>query len=214
MNNRRSFLRMIGAGLAATALTLIGAAGSIWAAAKKYVLPRNTKSTELIHQNPAELDPRLLDDTPIEDFRTMGQTQFDFDLETWRLDVAGELEKPLSLSYQDILNMPSVEKKVLLICPGFFSYVATWKGFPLIQLLRECGLKPGSTKVKAYGPRRGKSAKEEIFTMEEINMEKIFIAYGVNGLTLPERHGFPVRIVAEDRYGDDWIKYLSRIIVV
>lgn len=214
MKNRRSFLKIIGAGITAAGLTVIGRAGLLWAEAKKYILPRHIKPSELINRDPAGLDPKLLDNTPIEEFGTMGRTKFDVDLDKWRLDVQGEIDKPLSLSYQDILNMPSTEKKVLLICPGVFSYVATWKGFPLKQLLKECGLKPGAAKVKAYGPLRRTTAKEEIYTMEEIDAEKIFLAYGVNRQTLPEKHGFPVRIVAEDRYGDDWIKYLSLLKVV
>ncbi|MBW2515672.1 MAG: molybdopterin-dependent oxidoreductase, partial [Deltaproteobacteria bacterium] len=41
--------------------------------------------------------------------------------------------------------------------------------------------------------------------------DKVFLAYEVNGEKLPVRHGFPLRIVAEDYYGDDWVKYVYRI---
>jgi len=38
--------------------------------------------------------------------------------------------------------------------------------------------------------------------------DTVFLAYGVNGKTLPQKHGFPLRVVAEDTYGSDWVKYV------
>ena len=40
---------------------------------------------------------------------------------------------------------------------------------------------------------------------------RCFWAYQVNGVDLPQKHGFPLRIVAEDYYGDDWVKYVDKI---
>ena len=42
---------------------------------------------------------------------------------------------------------------------------------------------------------------------------KIILAHGVNGQPLPERHAFPLRLVAEDHYGDEWVKCVVKIIV-
>ena len=44
--------------------------------------------------------------------------------------------------------------------------------------------------------------------------KKIFLAYRVNGETLPQKHGFPLRLVYEDAYGYDWIKYVDEVAVV
>ncbi|MFH1083362.1 MAG: molybdopterin-dependent oxidoreductase [Pseudomonadota bacterium] len=43
--------------------------------------------------------------------------------------------------------------------------------------------------------------------------DKIFLAYQVNGVPLPQKHGFPLRLVAEDHYGHEWVKYVHRITV-
>ena len=40
---------------------------------------------------------------------------------------------------------------------------------------------------------------------------QVFLAYDVNGKALPKRHGFPLRVVAEDYYGDDWVKYVYKM---
>jgi DMSO/TMAO reductase YedYZ molybdopterin-dependent catalytic subunit len=47
--------------------------------------------------------------------------------------------------------------------------------------------------------------------MEEILAGKVFLSYGVNGESLPQKHGFPLRVVAEGHYGSSWIKYVSEV---
>ena len=51
--------------------------------------------------------------------------------------------------------------------------------------------------------------KEELWK----NGEHFFLAYGVNGKTLPKKHGFPLRVVAEGYYGSDWVKYVYKVSV-
>jgi sulfoxide reductase catalytic subunit YedY len=69
-----------------------------------------------------------------------------------------------------------------------------------------------ATHVTVRGPR-GASEKVERFPIQDILSNKVFLAYGVNGQILPQRHGFPIRIVAEGYYGDDWVKYVDVITV-
>jgi sulfoxide reductase catalytic subunit YedY len=35
----------------------------------------------------------------------------------------------------------------------------------------------------------------------------------VNGEILPQKHGFPLRLVYEDAYGYDWVKYIEEVVV-
>ena len=53
--------------------------------------------------------------------------------------------------------------------------------------------------------------RTEKFSMEEILSGKVFLAYGVNGEALPEKHGFPLRVVAEGHYGSRWTKYVGKV---
>jgi sulfoxide reductase catalytic subunit YedY len=39
----------------------------------------------------------------------------------------------------------------------------------------------------------------------------MFLAHTVNGQTLPIEHGYPVRLVAKGRYGNEWVKWVERI---
>ncbi len=182
----------------------------VWARTKKIVLPKGTKRESLINGNPAELDARNMEVTPLGDFGTMGLTDHGVNLETWRLQVGGHVKKPLSLSYSQIMGLPSIKRNVLLICPGFFANHGTWKGISIGELLRRAESRDGVTHVTIRGPQ-GSSEKAVKYPMRDILSDKVFLAYRVNGKDLPRIHGFPLRVVAEDYYGYDWVKYVDSI---
>ena len=97
------------AGLGVSSTALLSAAGKIYAKAEKMILPKGTKPNSLIHKNPSSLDTRNLDITPLEDFKTMGMTDHDVDLNTWRFEVGGLVKTPLRLTYSEVLALPAVE---------------------------------------------------------------------------------------------------------
>lgn len=185
----------------------------VYAKTKRIVLPKGTFMNGLISKNPAKLDTRYLDTTPVEEFDVMGEDNYRVDIKTWRLELSGAIEHPKRFTYEDIQALPAIERNVLLICPGFFAYNGLWKGVSSPALLSGVKLKPRVTHVKFSGPK-GISRKTKKFTIEEVMTNKIFIAYQVNAKPLPERHGFPVRLVAEDHYGGRWVKYVDRISVI
>ena len=164
----------------------------------------------LVGKNPADLDTRNLDLTPIEAFEIMGLSDHEVDLNRWRLEIGGLVERPLKFSYAQITEMPSIKKDVLLICPGFFAYHARWKGVSVAKLLDMAQASPDVTHVSFSGPK-GSYEKTERFPIADILSGKVFLAYGVNGSVLPTRHGFPLRVVAEDYYGGDWVKYVCKV---
>lgn len=180
------------------------------AKAKKMILPRDTKRESLIDKNPADLDTRYLDPTPLKDFSTMGITDYEVNVDAWRLEVAGRVKRPFTLTYTQILALPSIEREVLLICPGFFANHGRWKGVPMGELLDRRNLEKGVTLVTFFG-QKGEYERMESFPMEDVFSNKVFLAYGVNGETLPKKHGFPLRIVAKDYYGFNWLKYVYRV---
>ncbi|CAB1076657.1 hypothetical protein D1AOALGA4SA_4452 [Olavius algarvensis Delta 1 endosymbiont] len=181
-----------------------------WAKTKRIILPKGTDMSSLVDHNPADLDVRNLEIIPLEDFETMGLDDHQVNLDQWRLEVVGRVKKPLRLTYAQLLELPSLEKKVLLICPGFFTIHGRWKGISVTDLLEMAEAATGITHVSFRGPA-GRYAKINRFPIDEITADKIFLAYGVNGKVLPTEHGYPLRVVAEDRYGSEWVKYVHRI---
>lgn len=181
-----------------------------WAQTRRRLLPAQTDLGTLIYENPDELDPRNLPITSISQFGTMGLTDNPVELERWRLTIGGSVARPLSFSLDQIKAMPSIEHDVLLICPGVFAFFAHWKGVSLHALLQQAGVSPQTTHVDIIGPS-GNYAKVERFPLEQARTEKVFLAYGVNGVPLPKKHGFPLRLVAEGEVGSQWIKFVDKI---
>jgi sulfoxide reductase catalytic subunit YedY len=210
MNTRRRFLRLaLGSAVGAVPLgSLFSAAQSAWAASKK-VLTKGTKRDSLIHQDPAALDTTHLDITPLEDFGTMGPTDEVVTLDGWRLEISGQVKTPVRLTYAELTALPSVERSVLLICPGVFVNHGRWKGVSMRALLRRVEPDRTAGHLLVQG-RKGKTAK---YPLADIHSDTVFLAYQVNGKELPQKHGFPLRVVAEGYYGYDWVKYVEKITV-
>jgi len=215
MEKRRQFLKLLLGG-AAWVGTGLGALFSMakWVIAEtgRIILPKGTPRESLIDKNPAELDARNLEVTPLENFGTMGLTDHAVRIEQWGFEVDGHVKKPLRLTYEEIKRLPSVERKVLMICPGFFANQGTWKGFSLGALLKLAQAEEGVTHVTVRGPD-GKYENSQRYPLEDVLSNKVFLAYEVNGKPLPQRHGFPLRAVAEGYYGYDWVKYVYRVTV-
>ena len=177
--------------------------------AKRIILPPGTKRETLVDEDPKSLDTRNLEITPLGDFGTMGLTDFEVNMQDWRLEVAGEVKTPLHLTYPEILSLPSVEKNVLLICPGFFSNYGRWQGVSMKDLLGRAVMKSSVTHIIFYSGPEGTYKRE--FPVADVLSNRVFLAYRVNGQALPIRDGYPLRVVAEDCYGSDWIKYVSKM---
>jgi len=213
MEKRRKFLK--------TTLTFLGGIGLllnpffkgvqvVYGKTQKIILPRRTRRKDLIRKNPRLLDTRNLKTTPLKDFKTMGVSDHEVNVDAWGLEVTGRVEKPLRLTYPQILALPSLERNVLLTCPGFFANHGKWKGISMGKLLEKAKMEKGVAHVAFLGPE-GRYRKEERFPIEDILSNKVFLAYGVNGENLPKRHGFPLRVVAEGYYGSFWVKYVHKI---
>jgi len=179
---------------------------------QKVILPIDTPREELFYKNPAELDTHKLDLTPLQDFKTMGITDHHTDLDTWRLEVSGHVDRPLHLRYSEILTLPTIERDVLMICPGIFANHGHWKGIAMSALLQKVKVKDSGTLVTFRGPE-GKYEKVEQFQLKDVLSNKVFLAYEVNGRPIPQKHGFPLRVVAEGHFGFTWVKYVYKITV-
>jgi sulfoxide reductase catalytic subunit YedY len=193
----------------ASLLSLVSHPLSIsWAKAKQ-ILPKGFPKNKLLNMNPAEIDNRNLEVDPINQFGTMGPTDIVIDSKTYQLKVSGKLGRPLSLSYDQILKYPSLTETVLLICPGFFSNNGRWTGVNLKNLLQGAQIR----KEAQYIDVVGEDQKRTRISLKELDQKKIFLAYRVNGEILPRKHGFPLRLVYEDAYGSEWVKYVKEIVV-
>ena len=213
MTTRRQFIHK-----ALSCLTAIGVffnpvfarINSAYAKVKRVLVPRGTEMKSLIGEDPADLDTRDLEIIPLKNFETMGDTEHEVILGQWRLEITGKVKKPLKLTYSRILELPAIERKILMICPGVFANQGLWKGVSIWDLLETAGIQEAVTHVTLRGAG-SYNEKVDRFELEYVRSNKVFLAYQVNGKVLPQKHGFPLRAVAEDKYGYTWTKYVHTV---
>ncbi len=158
------------------------------------------------------------------------------DADTWRLEVGGLVERPLSLSLEQLRARPAAEVPATMECAGngrallaprvesqpwLHEAVGTgaWRGLRLRDLLEEAGVRPGAVEVVFSGLDRGvedgvEQRYERSLTLAEALREEVLLAYELNGAPLPPQHGFPLRLLVPGWYGMTNVKWLARITVV
>ena len=125
------------------------------------------------------------------------------DLATWRLEVRGRVERPFSLTYDELLALPHVEADITLSCVsnevgGDLVGNARWQGVPLTALLERAGVQPGGTQVIG---RSVDGFTAGFPTVTAMDVEEAMVAVAMNGVPLPAEHGFPARLVVPGLYG-------------
>jgi DMSO/TMAO reductase YedYZ molybdopterin-dependent catalytic subunit len=137
----------------------------------------------------------------------MTGTPQEIDLESYRLEVTGKVDQPLSLTLDDLRCLPKVEASPRLVCPGFFVDEATWAGVPIREVLALAGVQEGATRLNLVSAD-GYATK---VPLNETVTEAGFLAYEWEGEPLPILHGFPVRVVLPEISGGNWVKWLVAI---
>jgi DMSO/TMAO reductase YedYZ molybdopterin-dependent catalytic subunit len=131
------------------------------------------------------------------------------DIETYRLVVRGNVDTPLSLSYDDLRRLPKISATPDLVCPGFFVDTATWSGASLATVLAMAGPRPGAAWVDMIAA----DDYSHLLKLETALGADNLLAYEWMGEPLPVLHGFPVRAVLPAESGAAWVKWLLEIVV-
>jgi DMSO/TMAO reductase YedYZ molybdopterin-dependent catalytic subunit len=119
------------------------------------------------------------------------------DLSTWTLTVSGEVERPLTLSWEQLLELPSREVTVDIHCVTRWSrFDTTFKGVHWSELAKLVQPKPSGRFVVAHA-EQGFTANVPLAAIED---ERAVIAYEADGEPLTPEHGWPVRLVVPSRY--------------
>jgi DMSO/TMAO reductase YedYZ molybdopterin-dependent catalytic subunit len=155
------------------------------------------------------------------------------DAATWRLQIGGEVKRPLVLDLDQLRSRRAVTQAVTLECAGngrarllprpvsqpwLTEAVGTaeWTGTPLMDLLAEAGLEKDVVDVVFTGADHGIEKGYEhdyarSLTVEQASRPEVLLAYAMNGRLLEPQHGFPVRLLVPGWYGMTSVKWLRRI---
>lgn len=213
-----------------------------WLSRPDFVFPAQGDAEELVpflnvpRSRPGMLDWETLDAwfTPQDQvFNVSHYPAPEVDIAAYRLEIAGLVDQPRSLTLDEIKARPQVDQLMTLECsgngsnPGFIGavYNSKWTGTPLLPLLQECGIKPEAIEIVFIGHdhqeetlRKG-TQRETTFdvpfgrsiSLHDAQGLDLLLAYQRNGEPLTPGNGAPLRLIVPGWYGIANVKWLRRI---
>ena len=131
----------------------------------------------------------------------------EIDINSYKLIIDGIVNSPLSLSYEQLQSFPTITRDAEIICPGVKDETDSWTGVSLSTLLKEAGLATGASEVVFTG-------EDGYFVqlpLETVLESDVFLAYKMNGQTLSQDRGYPLRLVVGKSQGADWLRWVTKI---
>jgi DMSO/TMAO reductase YedYZ molybdopterin-dependent catalytic subunit len=137
------------------------------------------------------------------------------EVDSWRLDVDGLVERPLTLTFDMLSGLPLIERDITLTCVsnevgGGYVSSGRWLGVRVSDLLARAGVRGAPDQVL--------STAVDGFTISTplaalTDGRDAMVAIGLNGSALPDEHGFPARLVTPGLYGfvgaTKWLRRLT-----
>ena len=213
-NNRRFFIKSLGLGVSSIAMTALP-------------LINNANSNE---------DNKLTsykDITTYNNYYEFGTAKGDpykyaqnFKTNPWNITVDGEVEKPIQISIEEILETFVSEERIQrLRCVEGWSMVIPWMGFSLSQLLSKVTLTSKAKFVEfesVYDPEQMRGQKypvlqwpyREGLRIDEAMHPLTTVVTGLYGKKLPNQNGAPLRIFIPWKYGFKSAKAIVKIKLV
>jgi DMSO/TMAO reductase YedYZ molybdopterin-dependent catalytic subunit len=130
----------------------------------------------------------------------------------WRLEVTGLVQTRQTYRLDRLKSLPAVEQETTLMCisngldAGLMSN-ALWKGVPMKVLLAAASPLAGASKVRLHGVDN----YTDTFPLEKAMDPTTLVVYEMNGAPLPDRHGFPARVIVPGYFGEKHVKWITRI---
>ena len=201
---------------------LIGAAGvtvgaaAIGALGQKLAAPATLPSSVALPTPQNTLDPlpmgiegkvKGISDfrTPVKDFYRVDTALVipRIDVDSWKLEIDGKVDNKLSITFDELLKMPMIEKDITLNCVsnevgGPYISSTRWLGVRVRDLLERAGVQDGVDQILSESTD-GMTISTPIQALTDDR--DALIAVAMNGEPLPSRHGFPARMVTPGLYG-------------
>jgi len=132
------------------------------------------------------------------------------DLKVWRLKVEGLVEKPISLSFDEIQKLPKkVQVKNFICVEGWGLDDQKWEGVYLQEIFSKVQINP-KAKYATFHATGGKYA--DSLSIQEALEPDTMLAYKLNGKDLAPENGFPLRLVIPRMYAYKGVKWVERIV--
>jgi DMSO/TMAO reductase YedYZ molybdopterin-dependent catalytic subunit len=163
-------------------------------------------------------------------FTTQHYGHPDVDVATYRLKIAGMVERPVSFSLAELRQMPSTDIVFGFECSGNrrplqgLTSNGRWTGVPLRTVLDRAGVRPQATEFVFFGADHGEEEVDFRGTITKVDQQfgrslsrekalspEPLLAYALNGEPLTTHQGFPLRLIVPGWYGVANVKFLAEI---
>ncbi|MBE0600282.1 MAG: molybdopterin-dependent oxidoreductase [Firmicutes bacterium] len=129
------------------------------------------------------------------------------DISAYTLTIDGLVDTPQTLGYQDVLALPAYERLITLHCVEGWDATILWKGVLIQELLNLAGIQPEAVTV-IFSAVDGYTTSLPLQTILD---KQLIMAYDANGIPLPPEMGYPFIVVAEDKLGYKWARWVNQI---
>lgn len=181
--------------LAAAAAVLFLAAARAWADEQKPVEITEFQGTKL-----SPFDKTYLS--------SMKGTQT-VDPAAYRLEISGLVDSPQTLTYEEVLGLPGATRLVTIHCVEGWTETLLFEGVRISDLI-DRALPGRGVKTVIFWAVDGYSSSLDYQLVKD---RDLILAAKVNGLTLSPVRGFPFQVVAQDKFGYKWVRWVSKIVL-
>jgi DMSO/TMAO reductase YedYZ molybdopterin-dependent catalytic subunit len=231
---------LLGGGAAAALVGLAGVAGVARAAPLGFPTRPGEQVLPWLDQPAANPVPEILGPqlqweqlrsfiTPENQFFTVAHYgQPTMNTGAWRLEVGGLVQRPLTLTLDELRARPRQEVVFTVECSGNTGLpflqgaigTGRWAGTPLAPLLAEAGVLGQGKEVVFWGADSGEETLGDAkvrqhfarsMSVADASDPNLLLCYEMNGQPLPAKHGAPLRLIAPGWYGIANVKWLTRI---
>jgi len=134
-----------------------------------------------------------------------GEAAPPIDAATWRLRVSDGAGIDVTYDLETIRALGEREQRAVLDCTSGWALETTWRGVPVAELLRDAGTRPDARSVIV------RSATGWSTSLDSTELDAALLATSVGGGPLPLANGAPCRLVAPNRRGLDWVKWVTEV---
>ena len=131
-----------------------------------------------------------------------------WDPETWRFEVYGKVDNPISLKFEEFKNLPNIIVPADFHCvTGWTKFDNKWEGVSFQHIIELAGLR-SSARFATIECLRGYTTS---LPVADLSREDVMLAYRLDDMELPSEHGGPLRLVVPHKYGYKSAKWVFKV---
>jgi len=139
-----------------------------------------------------------------------GKSAERIDIDEYRLGISGSVASPQVHSYEEILRLPHFRKPITLQSVEGWAEIIVFEGVLVSDVIGNAGPLPAAHQVVF----RSQDGFEASLPLDSVLGKKILLGFAQDGAALTPEGGYPFLLVAESVGGQDWVKWVTAIVLV